>query len=162
SREGFFAELLATSMRAQGAKGLVIDGGCRDIDELEEMDFPVFSRAINSKGAIKATLGSVNVPVVVANALIHPGDVVVADVNGVVVVPLDGVADVAEAAPEREDFEATKREKYQSGVLGLDLDEMRPGLEAKGLRYIEGPASADPSSSPRWRRRASALMSCGS
>ncbi|WP_030013550.1 4-carboxy-4-hydroxy-2-oxoadipate aldolase/oxaloacetate decarboxylase [Curtobacterium sp. S6] len=135
--DGFFGELLATSMRAQGARGLVIDGGCRDIRQLEEMDFPVFSRAINSKGTIKATLGSVNVPVVCANALIHPGDVVIADHDGVVVVPKDRVAQVAQAAQEREDRERDKREKFRAGTLGLDLYSMRQPLEQAGLTYVD-------------------------
>ncbi|WP_269928777.1 4-carboxy-4-hydroxy-2-oxoadipate aldolase/oxaloacetate decarboxylase [Kocuria massiliensis] len=135
--DGFFGELLATSMRAQGARGLVIDGGCRDIRQLEEMDFPVFSRAINSKGTIKATLGSVNVPVVCANALIHPGDVVIADHDGVVVVPKDRVTQVAQAAQEREDRERDKREKFRAGTLGLDLYSMRQPLEEAGLTYVD-------------------------
>jgi 4-hydroxy-4-methyl-2-oxoglutarate aldolase len=138
SDAGYLGELLATALRARGVRGVVIDGGVRDVAELQRMAFPVWSRYVSALGTVKETLGDVNVPIVCAGQRVRPGDVVVADDDGVVVVRREDAPGIREASAKREQKEAVSRRRYEAGELSLDVHSMREGLEAKGIRYVDG------------------------
>lgn len=137
SDAGYFGELLATSAKAHGVRGLVIDAGCRDVAELRDLSFPVWSRYVCATGTVKETLGSVNIPIVCAGQIVNPGDVIIADDDGVVVVPRKKANSILAASALREEKEAVSRKHYQAGELGLDFNNMRPKLQSAGLIYLD-------------------------